>query len=72
MNVIKMEEELLEARTLVTTYEVMEDNTQELEQQNRKLKRCLIELAGKFDTYCDYTIFVVARAKQYEAKFKAI
>jgi hypothetical protein len=56
MNAIQMEEELLEARTLITTYEVMEDNTQELERQNRNLKRCLTELAGEFDTYCDCTI----------------
>jgi hypothetical protein len=27
MNAIEMEEELLEARALITTYEVMEDNT---------------------------------------------
>jgi hypothetical protein len=45
VNAIEMEEELLEARVLVTMYEVMEDNTQELERQNRNLKRCLAELA---------------------------
>jgi hypothetical protein len=67
-----MEEELLEARALVTTYEVMEDNTQELERQNRNLKRCLIELAEEFVTYHDCTIFAVARTRQYEAEFKAI
>jgi hypothetical protein len=50
----------------------MEDNTQELERQNRNLKRCLTELAGEFDTYRDCTIFAVARARQYEAEFKAI
>jgi hypothetical protein len=72
VNAIKMEEELLEARALITTYEVMEDNTQELEQQNRNLKRCLTELAGEFDTYHDCTIFAIARARQYEAEFKAI
>jgi hypothetical protein len=31
VNAIEMEEELLDARALVTMYEVMEDNTQELE-----------------------------------------
>jgi hypothetical protein len=31
MNAIEMEEELLEARALITTYEVMEDNILELE-----------------------------------------
>jgi hypothetical protein len=67
-----MEEELLEARALVTTYEVMEDNTQELERQNRNLKKYLTELAGEFHTYRDCTIFAVARARQYEAEFKAI
>jgi hypothetical protein len=72
VNAIKMEEELLEARALVTTYEVMEDNTQELERQNRNLKRCLTELAGEFDTYRACTIFAIARARQYEAEFKAI
>jgi hypothetical protein len=41
VNAIKMEEELLEARALLTTYKVMEDNTQELERQNRNLKKCL-------------------------------
>ena len=71
MNAIEMEE-LLEVRALVTMYEVMEDNTQELEQQNINLKKCLTKLAGKFDTYRDCTIFAVARARQYEAKFKAI
>ena len=63
MNAIKIEEELLEARTLVTTYEVMEDNTQELERQNKNLKRCLTELARKFDTYRDCTIFAVTRTR---------
>jgi hypothetical protein len=72
VNAIEMEEELLEARALVTTYEVMEDSTQELERQNRNLKKCLTELAGEFDTYRDCTIFAVARARQYEAEFKAI
>jgi hypothetical protein len=72
VNAIKMEEELLEARAFITTYEVMEDNTQELERQNRNHKRCLTELAGEFDTYRDCTIFAVARARQYEAEFKAI
>jgi hypothetical protein len=72
VNAIEMEEELLEARALVTTYEVMEDNTQELERQNRNLKRCLTELAEEFDTYHDCTIFAIARARQYEAEFKAI
>jgi hypothetical protein len=72
VNAIKMEEELLEARALITTYEVMEDNTQELERQNRNLKRYLTELVGEFDTYRDCTIFVIARARQYEAEFKAI
>jgi hypothetical protein len=72
VNVIEIEEELLEARVLVTKYEVMEDNTQELQRQNRNLKRCLTELVGEFDTYRDYTVFAVARARQYEAKFKAI
>jgi hypothetical protein len=72
VNAIKMEEELLEARALITTYEVMEDNTQELERQNRNLKRCFTELAGEFDTYRDCTIFAIARARQYEAEFKAI
>jgi hypothetical protein len=72
VNAIEMEEELLEARALITTYKVMEDNTQELERQNRNLKRCLTELAGEFDTYRDCTIFAVARARQYEAEFKAI
>jgi hypothetical protein len=72
VNAIEMEEELLEARALVTTYEVMGDNTQELERQNRNLKRCLTELAGEFDTYRDCTIFAVARVRQYEAEFKAI
>jgi hypothetical protein len=56
VNAIKMEEELLEARALITTYEVMEDNTQELERQNRNLKRCLTELTDEFDTYRDCTI----------------
>jgi hypothetical protein len=41
----------------------MEDNTQELERQNRNLKRCLTELAGEFDTYRDCTILAVVRAK---------
>jgi hypothetical protein len=41
VNAIEMEEELLEARALLTTYKVMEDNTQELERQNRNLKKCL-------------------------------
>jgi hypothetical protein len=72
VNAIEMEEELLEARALVITYEVMEDNTQELERQNRNLKRCLTKLAGEFDTYRDCTIFAVARIRQYEAEFKAI
>jgi hypothetical protein len=72
VNAIEMEEELLEARALITTYEVMEDNTQELERHNRNLKRCLTELAGEFDTYRDCTVFAVARARQYEAEFKAI
>jgi hypothetical protein len=72
VNAIEMEEELLEARALVTTYEVMEDNTQELERQNRNLKKCLTELAGEFHTYHDCTIFATARARQYEAEFKAI
>jgi hypothetical protein len=68
VNAIEMEEELLEARALVTMYEVMEDNTQEF----RNLKRCLTKLAGEFDTYRDCTIFAIARARQYEAEFKAI
>jgi hypothetical protein len=34
VNAIKMEEELLKARALVTKYKVMEDNTQELQRQN--------------------------------------
>jgi hypothetical protein len=72
MNAIEMEEELLEARALITMYEVMEDNTQELERQNINLKRCLTELAGEFDTYRDCTVFAVARARQYEAEFKTI
>jgi hypothetical protein len=72
VNAIEMEEELVEAKALITTYEVMEDNTQEFERQNRNLKRCLIELAGEFDTYRDCTVFAVARARQYEAEFKAI
>jgi hypothetical protein len=72
VNAIEMEEELLEARALITTYEVMEDNTQELERQNRNLKKCLTELAGEFHTYRACTIFAVARARQYEAEFKAI
>jgi hypothetical protein len=72
VNAIEMEEELLEARALITTYEVMEDNTQELDRQNRNLKRCLTELVGEFDTYRDCTVFAVARARQYEAEFKAI
>jgi hypothetical protein len=53
VNAIKMEEELLEARALITTYEVMEDNTIELERQNINLKKCLTELAGEFHTYRD-------------------
>jgi hypothetical protein len=72
VNTIEMEEELLETRALVTTYEVMEDNTQELDRQNRNLKRCLTELAKEFDSYRDCTVFAVARARQYEAEFKAI
>jgi hypothetical protein len=32
----------------------------------------LTELAGEFDTYHNCTIFAVARARQYEAEFKAI
>jgi hypothetical protein len=63
VNAIEMEEELLKARPFVTTYEVMEDNTQELERQNRNLKKCLTELAGEFHTYRDCTIFAVARAR---------
>jgi ribosome-binding factor A len=63
VNAIEMEEELLEARAFVTMYKVMEDNTQELERQNRNLKRCLTELAGEFDTYRDCTILAVVRAK---------
>jgi urease accessory protein UreH len=63
VNAIKMEEELLEARALVTTYEVMEDNTLELERQNRNLKKCLTKLAGEYHTYRDCTVFAVARAR---------
>jgi hypothetical protein len=67
-----MEEELLEARALVTMYEVIEDNTQELQRQNRNLKSCLTEQAEEFVTYRDCTVFADARARQYEAEFKAI
>jgi hypothetical protein len=67
-----MEEELLEARALVTKYEVMEDNIQELQRQNRNLKGCLTELVEEFVTYRDCTVFAVARARQYEAEFEAI
>jgi hypothetical protein len=37
VNAIEMEKELLEARALVTTYEVMEDNTQELGRQHPRV-----------------------------------
>jgi hypothetical protein len=58
-----MEEELLEARALVTKYEVMEDNTQELERQNRNFKRCLTEICEEFVTYRDCTVFAIAKAR---------
>jgi hypothetical protein len=72
VNAIEMEEELLEARALVTKYEVMEDNIQELQRQNRNFKGCLSELVEEFVTYRDCTVFAVARARQYEAEFEAI
>jgi hypothetical protein len=47
VNIIQIEEKLLEARSHITTYKVMEDNTQELQQQNTTLKKCITNWPNK-------------------------